>query len=157
MNEVWKTITDFPNYEISNMGEVRRKDTQRLLKPQILGRRNIKYKAVYLAAEKGGKQKWQYIHRLVAKAFIPNPNNYKIVNHKGERMDCRASNLEWCTSSRNNSYRADVQKIYAHRHYEKYKDEIIAKRMAYYEANKEEILRKKKARYEENKRKKEEA
>ena len=45
------------------------------------------------------------VHRLVAMAFIPNPNNYPHINHKNEiRDDPRACNLEWCTAQYNNCY-----------------------------------------------------
>lgn len=46
-----------------------------------------------------------YVHRLVAYNFIPNPNNYPIINHKDEnRSNNNISNLEWCTVSYNNTY-----------------------------------------------------
>lgn len=51
---------------------------------------------------KNGKGKHFLLHRLVASAFIPNPNNYEIVNHKdGNKLNCDVSNLEWCDASHN--------------------------------------------------------
>lgn len=146
MIEIWKTIENYPNYEVSNMGEVRRKSTQRVLKPQILGGKNG-YKAVYLAKSRGDKQKWEYVHRLVAIHFIPNPNDYPIVNHLGEKMDCRAINLEWCDAARNRVFRPEQRRIYTRRHYEKHKEEILARKKAYYEAHREELLKKRHEQY----------
>ena len=52
-----------------------------------------------------GKVKSQRVHRLIAKAFIPNPNNYPQINHKnGIRDDNRIENLEWCTQAMNNQH-----------------------------------------------------
>ena len=48
------------------------------------------------------------LHRLMAKAFIDNPNNYSVVNHKdGNKLNCNLSNLEWCTSSYNRQHACD--------------------------------------------------
>jgi len=59
-----------------------------------------RYNRVLLRKDK--KQKQHALHRLVAKTFIPNPNNYPQVNHKnGNRGDNRVENLEWCTGSYN--------------------------------------------------------
>ena len=61
------------------------------------------YLRVYLY--KNGKGKSFYIHRLVAEAFIPNPNKYQEVNHKDENSsNNRADNLEWCTHKYNSNY-----------------------------------------------------
>lgn len=54
---------------------------------------------------KNGKQKNYYVHRLVAEAFVENPNGYNIVNHKDEnRLNNIAENLEWCTQQYNVNY-----------------------------------------------------
>jgi hypothetical protein len=51
------------------------------------------------------KPKWEKIHRLVAKAFIPNPHNLPCVNHKDEnKLNNNVNNLEWCDHAYNNSY-----------------------------------------------------
>jgi hypothetical protein len=53
---------------------------------------------------KGGKEKSARVHQLVAKAFIPNPKKYKMVNHINEdRSDNRVENLEWCDAKHNNN------------------------------------------------------
>ena len=62
------------------------------------------YPAVVLTDVKG-KQHHEYIHKLLAEKFIPNPNNYKIINHKDENpLNYNIDNLEWCTSYYNNTY-----------------------------------------------------
>ena len=61
------------------------------------------YKTVYLCID--GKPKRYYVHRLVASAFVDNPNDYPEVNHIDEdRGNNRAENLEWCTSKYNKNY-----------------------------------------------------
>lgn len=100
--EEWKQINEYPNYEVSNLGNVRRqtKKGYHLLKPTP----NTKgYLRVTLA--KNGKAKNFYIHRLVAGAFIPNDSNYPQVNHKDEnKQNNNINNLEWCTNRYNTRY-----------------------------------------------------
>lgn len=105
MNEIWKTIEEAPNYEVSNMGNVRNKKTKRVLNPGAYGATG--YKQVNIAVpSKNNKQIKKYIHRLVALAFVPNPENKREVDHiNGNKLDNRAENLEWVTSSENQKRR----------------------------------------------------
>lgn len=108
MEKTWIKIDE--RYEISNLGEVKSVarytrfgncKTDKILKPQLIGQ----YLAVYIYNRETKKMKWEYVHRLVAKAFIPNPDNLPEVNHKNEdKLDNRVENLEWCGKHYNNTY-----------------------------------------------------
>ena len=101
MNEIWKTIDEAPNYEISNLGRVKNKKTQRVLNPGAYGATGYKQVNMAIPAE-GNKQRKRYIHRLVAQHFIPNPENKREVNHiDGNKLNNEVTNLEWVTSSEN--------------------------------------------------------
>ena len=92
-------------YQVSNDGKVRSLNYKRTGKTKILKQNTNKdgYKTLLLC--KNGKVKAYYIHRLVAQAFIPNPNNYLIVNHKDENpANNHVSNLEWCNHEYNMNY-----------------------------------------------------
>lgn len=96
---LWKTIEQFPNYEVSNSGLVRNKVTGKALK---LGKTTGGYLQVGLRNSRG--RKWKYVHRLVAKAFINNSNpvEYYQVNHKDFcKTNNSVENLEWCSDSYN--------------------------------------------------------
>lgn len=97
ITEVYKTIEDYPNYEVSNLGNVRNRKTGLMLRPD---KNNDGYLRVNLC--KNGKSKMFKIHRLVASAFIPNPEHKRTVNHiNGIKIDNRLENLEWATHSEN--------------------------------------------------------
>ena len=94
MKEVWKDIPTAKEYQISNMGRVRKRRHFLRLTLNDNG---------YLRVSLNGKP--AYVHRLVAKAFIPNPHHYPDVNHKDEdKQNDQVNNLEWCTSQYNNRY-----------------------------------------------------
>lgn len=106
MKEIWLKYTD--GYEVSNLGNVKslvkehpcnKCSKERILKPTI--QRGYKRVMIYI----NGKGKWESIHRMVAKTFIDNPNNYKCVSHKDEnKLNNRVDNLEWCTHKYNMNY-----------------------------------------------------
>ena len=90
---MWKTCNVCPNYEVSNYGEVRRKDTGKILK-QKLGKDNILMVKLSLGSRKNSK--YLLVHRLVAEAFVLNPYNKPWVRHiDGNVINNEACNLEW--------------------------------------------------------------
>lgn len=93
--EEWRTIEEFPEYEISSWGNIRNKKTpNKLLSLNRSGRKRNYYSVMFSV---NNKQTRRNVHRLVAKAFIPNPNNLPEVNHKDENgLNNRVDNLEWC-------------------------------------------------------------
>ena len=103
---IWRDIEGFEGlYQVSNTGQVRSLGNNRSRKTKILKQyiNNKGYKQVGL--RKNGKCKKYLVHRLVAQAFIPNPNNYPIINHKDENPSNNAVwNLEWCTYKHNINY-----------------------------------------------------
>lgn len=110
-NEIWKDVCD--GYKVSNYGRV-----LSLAKTTIRGR---KYDKILSASKKDNgyytvsiNGNNEYVHRLVAKAFIDNPNNLNEINHKDEdKSNNRVDNLEWCTKSYNVSYsKSKIIKIY---------------------------------------------
>ena len=99
--EIWKDVYDFPQkYEISNKGRLKNKITNHIYK---MTNRVGGYFTIILY-DKNHKRTAR-IHRLVAEAFIDNPNNYPCVNHKdlNKQNNC-VENLEWCTSSYNTKH-----------------------------------------------------
>lgn len=98
--EKWKVITGYNNYAVSNYGRVKNVVIDKILKPDVT---YDGYLRVTLWKE--GKSKHFRIHRLVAEAFISNPNDYPSVNHKNEiKTDNCITNLEWCSIAYNNTY-----------------------------------------------------
>ena len=102
MEEIWKDIKEYEGlYKISNIGNVYSVKRKKVMSPRYNKARG--YLDVLLTRNK--KRKRFYIHRLVAKEFILNPNNYPIINHKDEnKLNNNMENLEWCTVKYNNNY-----------------------------------------------------
>ena len=107
---MWKIISDFPNYEVSDIGEVKNIKTGKCLKPK-----KSRYGYLRVTLCNDGFQKTMGIHRLVAIAFIPNPNRKPTVNHKNEeKTDNRIENLEWATNAEQNRYGTRTARAMAH-------------------------------------------
>ena len=112
--EVWKPVVGFGDYEVSNKGRVlsRKQSKDGVLLTQQTNPAG--YKHVILRDDKY-KEHISFVHRLVAEAFIPNPEGKKTVNHKNEnKADNRVSNLEWTTHQEQVNYgsrkRPDINK-----------------------------------------------
>ena len=96
---MWKIIEN-TNYQVSESGLIQNMNTGRILKAV---KDNRGYCSVYLSIN--GKEQRYLIHRLVADAFIPNPDNLPIINHKDENpSNNNVDNLEWCNHSYNTTY-----------------------------------------------------
>ena len=110
MEEQWKSVVGFENYEVSSFGNVRHKATPRGKKYGHNSK--LSYKDyVYASFCVNGKRYRKTVHRLVASAFVPNPNNLPQVNHKdGNKHNNHIENLEWCTASQNAKHRVKVLK-----------------------------------------------
>lgn len=101
-----KDVINYENYIIFDDGKVYSKNRNKFLKP-------IKNRYGYLGIflYKHGKQVHKFIHRLVAQAFLPNPNNLPQVNHKDENPtnNC-VENLEWCDAKYNINYGTGIER-----------------------------------------------
>ena len=97
MDRTWLKIEGFDNYSVSNDGQVRN-DLNNHIKEQRLNRYGYPIVSIY---QDGHAYTWP-VHRLVAKAFIDNPENKEQVNHKdGNKTNNNVDNLEWATRSEN--------------------------------------------------------
>lgn len=121
-NEIWKDVKGFEGvYQVSSAGNVKRvaRTTkasngrllhlkEKVLKPAKL---NSGYLFVQLH-DSSGKQHLKTVHRLVAQAFVCNPSNFKLVNHKDEnKLNNAANNLEWCDNAYNMTYNGVNKRI----------------------------------------------
>jgi hypothetical protein len=103
MEEIWKDIVGFEGlYQVSNLGNVKRFFYKMALKENLIGKSIDRYGYVKRILSKKGKGYNFTEHRLVALAFIDNPENKATINHKnGIKTDNRVENLEWCTNQEN--------------------------------------------------------
>lgn len=102
ITKIWKTVKGFEDYEVSNLGDVRRGEY--VLKGYKTGK-SLNYTTVRLYNKLYKKGKNLKVYRLVAEAFIPNPDNLPQVNHiSGDTDDNSVFNLEWCDNSHNQKH-----------------------------------------------------
>lgn len=101
-NIEWKPIKDYEDlYMVSNTGLIKSLhwSKEKPLKQVI---RSNNYQYYFVGLLKNGKRKYFAVHRLVASAFIPNPNNYEQVDHlDGNKLNNNANNLEWVSAKEN--------------------------------------------------------
>lgn len=97
---MWREIINYPNYEVSDFGEVRIVKSGKILKKSVDSRGYYK-----VTLTNGECRKAMFVHRLVACAFVPNLNNLSQVNHidENKQNNC-ADNLEWCDVLYNCNY-----------------------------------------------------
>ena len=98
--EEWRIIKDFPNYSVSNFGNVKNNKTNRIMKL------NVKGGYYHISLNNDNCKKTLKVHRLVALAFIENPENKPEVNHINKnKLDNFINNLEWATRKKQNKHR----------------------------------------------------
>lgn len=115
--EEWKPIKDFEGlYEVSNYGRI--KSLAKMVRPnrggylhkeRVMTSNCKKHRYKRITLKHNGNKTCRYVHRLVAIAFIPNPDNKETINHKnGFRKDNFVNNLEWATQAENNQHSYDI-------------------------------------------------
>ena len=159
MEEIWRDVKGYEGlYQVSNLGRI--KSLERFIKTRknkngmngyIHKQESIRiptkdYKG-YLRLNlcKEGKQKPFKVHRLVAQAFIPNPNNLPQVNHKDENKENNCiTNLEWCTNEYNHNYGTRNKRVAEKQKGRKIPFEQIKNKIAVLQINKDtnEVIRK---------------
>lgn len=111
---IWKPYPEYPFIEANQFSEIRTVDrvvtrsngTKYYAKGHILKQWNNGYGYLIVRLSVNGKTINLYVHRIVAICFLPNPNNYPVVNHKdNDRTNNAVSNLEWCTKEYNEAYK----------------------------------------------------
>jgi hypothetical protein len=152
---VWKDIEGFEGfYQVSNLGKVRSLDAViecksrtgnpfvlhtkgQIIRPQV-------YKSGYFYVHLCHKQKGRNIkiHRLVAEAFIPNPNNLPCINHKDEdKANNSSANLEWCDVMYNNNYGTHYDRMAVTRQRPVEQLTLDGQHVAYYASRKDAELK----------------
>lgn len=108
MEEIWKTITYAPNYEVSNLSNIRNKKKNKNINVNYERLKKTNTRARVSVTNIDNKSKGYYLHRIVAEHFIENPDHLPEVNHKnGDFYDNRTCNLEWISKIDNMRHAVD--------------------------------------------------
>ncbi len=125
MGEEWSIVSEFDGiYSVSNLGRIKTNDhirhyniaggvRSRFVIGRIRKQSISKFGYYYVQFRFPDRRKNVYVHRYVAKSFIPNPDNKEWINHKdGNKLNNHISNLEWCTPSENlkHAFRTGLKK-----------------------------------------------
>lgn len=111
-NEIWKSVVGYEGiYEVSNLGRVRsidryvnNKSGKQIRKGKLLKIHKSYRGYLRVILSKECKIRYLFVHKLVAQAFIPNPNNYEQIDHlDGDKTNNNANNLEWVTPKENSN------------------------------------------------------
>lgn len=138
--EIWRAVVGYEGlYEVSNLGRVRSLErvvarsyhSSILCKSKIMKQRLDAhgYYKISLSDEKHNHKSF-FVHRIVASAFIPNPNNYPIINHKDQNpKNNYVCNLEWCTQKYNCNWADRNERLAAHfeKPIKQIKNEVVVK------------------------------
>lgn len=123
MQEIWKPVVGWEGlYEVSNLGNIRTldkyvnsaiKNNNKVKRKGKLLKQYIKNQYLQVTLTYNNKRKYINVHRLVAEAFLSNPNKFPQVNHKDEnKLNNCVDNLEWCSAKYNCNYGNRNKKIY---------------------------------------------
>ena len=174
MIEEWRPVVGYEGlYEVSSYGRVRSLDRfyYRLHKGKVLSPTKDRYGYLTVTLNCNGKSKTIKIHRLVAQAFIENPDNLPQVNHKDEvKSNNCVDNLEWCSAKYNNNFGTRQERYrntmlekghwsglsreeYEKKRYQENKDERKDCQRKYYQKNKDRICERQKEYSQKNKEK----
>lgn len=133
MQEIWKDVKGYEGiYKVSNYGRVlsveRKNARGQTVKQRIKATKPNNRGYIQICLTKGGQSEYKLLHRIVAEAFILNPQGLPQVNHKDEnKNNNRADNLEWCTNLYNRHYGTGLERAMRNHNY----DEIAFKNRKY--------------------------
>ena len=112
-DEEWRDIVGYNGmYQVSNKGRIRSFKYRNTKETYVLKQMINKKGYLIVGLSKNGKRKTVIVHRIVAQAFIPNPNKYPQINHKDEnKTNNNIDNLEWCTNSYNHNFGTHNERV----------------------------------------------